>query len=86
MDDFLWVVTKLGIILAYFYICDRTNFFMKENKYFTHLNFWVPVFYVAILGLFFHEETEHNEIMNRDQNEEWKGWMQERNYLHQINR
>ena len=31
-DDFLWVFTKLGFILAYFYVCDRTNFLMKENK------------------------------------------------------
>ena len=45
------------------------NFF----RYFTHLNFWIPVFYVAILGIFFHEESERSEIMNRDQTEEWKG-------------
>ena len=32
-DDFLWVFTKLGFILAYFYVCDRTNFLMKENKW-----------------------------------------------------
>ena len=31
-DDFLWVFTKLGFILGYFYVCDRTNFLMKENK------------------------------------------------------
>ena len=30
---FLWSMTKLGVIIAYFYICDRTNFFMKENKW-----------------------------------------------------
>ena len=32
-DDFLWVFTKLGFILGYFYVCDRTNFLMKENKW-----------------------------------------------------
>ena len=47
------------------------NFF--DFRYFTHLNFWIPVFYVAILGIFFHEESERYEIMNRDQTEEWKG-------------
>ena len=47
--------------------------FFLPARYFTHLNFWIPVFYVAILGIFFHEETEHVEVMNRDQTEEWKG-------------
>jgi hypothetical protein len=31
-DDFLLSVAKMGLILVYFYVCDRTNFFMKENK------------------------------------------------------
>jgi len=25
-------LVKMGFILGYFYVCDRTNFFMKENK------------------------------------------------------
>ena len=37
---FLWSMTKMGIIIAYFYICDRTNFFMREKK-------WVFLEYVA---------------------------------------
>ncbi len=32
LDTFFFSFTKLGIILAYFYVCDRTNYFMKENK------------------------------------------------------
>ena len=28
----LWSITKFGIILAYFYIADRTNYLLKENK------------------------------------------------------
>ncbi len=31
-SDFLFAFTKLGLILTYFYVCDRTNYFMKENK------------------------------------------------------
>lgn len=33
----------LGIIMVYFYLCDRTNFFMKENKYYSEFSFWIPV-------------------------------------------
>jgi hypothetical protein len=32
LRTFLWAVTRLGVIIAYFYVCDRTNFFMKESK------------------------------------------------------
>ncbi len=31
-DTFFFSFAKLGVILAYFYVCDRTNYFMKENK------------------------------------------------------
>ncbi len=32
LDDLLYALTKMGVILAYFYTCDRTNYFMKESK------------------------------------------------------
>lgn len=67
---------KLGIIMAYFYLCDRTNFFMKENKYYTHLNFFLPFAYVFALGLFFTEDSQYTKVLHRDQTDEWKGWMQ----------
>ena len=31
-EGLLIALVKMGLILAYFYVCDRTNFFMKENK------------------------------------------------------
>ena len=31
-DVLIVALVKMGFILAYFYVCDRTNFFMKENK------------------------------------------------------
>lgn len=67
---------RLGIIMGYFFLCDRTNFFMKENKYYTHLNFFLPFAYVFALGLFFTEESQYTQILHRDQTNEWKGWMQ----------
>jgi len=73
---FLFSLAKLAIIVTYFYICDRTNFFMKENKYFTPINFWLPVLYMTVLGIFFNEESSYTSILHRDQTDEWKGWMQ----------
>ncbi|XP_047534646.1 N-acetylneuraminate 9-O-acetyltransferase isoform X1 [Vanessa atalanta] len=72
-------LAKLGMIMAYFYLCDRTNFFMKENKYYSEWSFWLPVGYVFALGLFFTDESRsssHSRVLNRDQTNEWKGWMQ----------
>ncbi|ESN92156.1 hypothetical protein HELRODRAFT_89851, partial [Helobdella robusta] len=69
-------IAKLGLILLYFFICDRTTFFMKENKYYTHVNFFLPFTYLMILGLFFTESTKQVQVLNRCQTDEWKGWMQ----------
>lgn len=72
----LVALAKLGIIMAYFYLCDRTNFFMKENKYYSEWSFWLPVGYVFVLGLFFTDQSRSNRVLHREQTNEWKGWMQ----------
>lgn len=69
-------LAKLGVIMIYFYLCDRTNFFMKENKYYSDASFWLPIGYVFVLGLFFTEESRYTKVLHRDQTDEWKGWMQ----------
>lgn len=40
----------LGIIMVYFYLCDRTNFFMKENKYYSEFSFFIPVCYFCAVS------------------------------------
>ncbi|XP_022671735.1 N-acetylneuraminate 9-O-acetyltransferase-like isoform X2 [Varroa jacobsoni] len=57
-------LSKLGLIMGYFLICDRTDFFLKENKYFTQLNFFLPICYVFALGLFFTEDVKKEERRN----------------------
>lgn len=69
-------ISKLSLIMLYFFICDRTNFFMKENKYYSEFSFWLPIGYVTVLGLFFTEESNFTKVLHRDQLNEWKGWMQ----------
>ncbi|XP_063363249.1 N-acetylneuraminate 9-O-acetyltransferase [Cydia amplana] len=72
----LAALAKLGMIMAYFYLCDRTNFFMKENKYYSEWSFWLPVGYVFALGLFFTDDSISTRVLHREQTNEWKGWMQ----------
>jgi hypothetical protein len=60
-------------INSIFSVFNRTNFFMKENKYYSHLNFWLPIGYVFALGIFFNEESRSTKVLHRDQTDEWKG-------------
>ncbi|MCL4129025.1 UNVERIFIED_CONTAM: hypothetical protein GTU68_015899 [Idotea baltica] len=76
LQEVLMAIGKLGLIIGYFFLCDRTSLFMKENKYFSQLNFWLPLGYVFALGLFFTEDTSHTRFLHRDMTNEWKGWMQ----------
>ncbi|XP_074115979.1 N-acetylneuraminate (7)9-O-acetyltransferase isoform X3 [Cotesia typhae] len=79
-QDFYTLITSLAIlacILGYFYLCDRTNFFMKENKYYSEFSFWLPLGYILALGLFFTEDCERGpRALNREQTDEWRGLMQ----------
>ncbi|KAK2142469.1 hypothetical protein LSH36_951g03010 [Paralvinella palmiformis] len=74
--EFFASMARLGVIMSFFLLCDRTNFFMKENKYYTHVNFFLPFSYLMILGFFFTEKSDQNTFLHRDQTDEWKGWMQ----------
>ncbi|CAG9794077.1 unnamed protein product [Diatraea saccharalis] len=56
-------LARLGMIMAYFYLCDRTNFFMKENKYYSEWSFWLPVGYVFALGLFFTDDSRSSNFI-----------------------
>lgn len=69
-------LSRITLIMAYFFLCDRTNFFMKENKYYSEFSFWLPVGYICALGLFFTEDSKFTKVLHRDQLNEWKGWMQ----------
>lgn len=65
----------LGIIMAYFFLCDRTTFFMKENKYYSEFSFWIPVGWLSAVGLFFTEDSKFTRVLHRDQTDEVKGFM-----------
>ncbi|XP_019745288.1 N-acetylneuraminate (7)9-O-acetyltransferase isoform X2 [Hippocampus comes] len=69
-------VCKMGIIMAYFYLCDRADLFMKEHKFYTHLTFFIPLIYIFVLGVFYSDNSKETRLLNREQTDEWKGWMQ----------
>lgn len=76
-EELLINTAKLCMAILFMFICDRTNFFMKENKYFTLANFILPIIYMFALGIFFTEaQPDATTMLSRRQTDEWKGWMQ----------
>lgn len=49
---------RMGLIMGYFYLCDRANVFMKEQKFYTHSTFFIPLIYIFVLGLFYSENSK----------------------------
>lgn len=75
VQNLIVTIGILGIIMVYFYLCDRTNFFMKENKYYSEFSFWIPVCWMSSVGLFFTDDSKFTRVMHRDQTDEMKGFM-----------
>lgn len=48
---------RMGVIMAYFYLCDRADVFMKEQKFYTHSAFFIPLIYIFVLGVFYSESS-----------------------------
>nr|XP_002127948.1 N-acetylneuraminate 9-O-acetyltransferase [Ciona intestinalis] len=74
--ELTYAAAKMSLILFYFYICDRTDVFMKSNKHYTNTRFFLPLLYIVFLGIFGIDSTKQPVFLNRDQTDEWKGWMQ----------
>lgn len=67
-----------GLVLVLAYFSDRTHVFAKESKQFSLEGFWLLVILTAFLGYFTAQSSEkdHQTFLNRNQTDEWKGWMQ----------
>ena len=53
---FIVTASRLSLVMGYMFICDRTDFFMKENKHSGLVNFFLPLFNTLALGFFFTEK------------------------------
>lgn len=81
----LRAASELGLLLAYFYICDRTDIFGTATKsYNRDLFFFLLLLLIivsAITTFKIHLDKSPFSVkpllfLNRHQTEEWKGWMQ----------
>lgn len=70
-------IFTLGVTVALCYYCDRTNIFGKEHKQTSASQFFI-IMAILIAGslLTLHTADKDLPFLNRDQTDEWKGWMQ----------
>ncbi|KAM0944384.1 putative cas1p 10 TM acyl transferase domain-containing protein [Dioscorea sansibarensis] len=81
----LKAMSEFGAILAYFYLCDRTNLFPESKKSYSR-DLFVFLYMLFIISSAITSLTKHHDksafsaksilYLNRHQTEEWKGWMQ----------
>ncbi|KAI7725492.1 hypothetical protein M8C21_010219 [Ambrosia artemisiifolia] len=81
----LRAISEFGLIMFYFYLCDRTNFFPDSKKSYNRDLFLFLYFLLIIVSAITSFKIHHDKspfsgksimYLNRHQTEEWKGWMQ----------
>ncbi|KAI4335014.1 hypothetical protein L6164_013703 [Bauhinia variegata] len=81
----LRAISEFGILLGYFYLCDRTDFFASSKKSYNRDLFLFLYFLFIIVSAMTSFTIHHDKspfsgksilYLNRHQTEEWKGWMQ----------
>ncbi|XP_010243706.1 PREDICTED: protein REDUCED WALL ACETYLATION 1-like [Nelumbo nucifera] len=78
-------ISEFGAILLYFYVCDRTDFFLQSTKKYSRDLFLFLYILLIIVSSMTSLKKHHDKsafsgksilYLNRHQTEEWKGWMQ----------
>lgn len=63
--------------IALIYLADRTGFWEKEQKQFSPWTFGFLCLITLVVGLLSVKRADNDlGFLNRDQTDEWKGWMQ----------
>ncbi|TKW02958.1 hypothetical protein SEVIR_7G045400v4 [Setaria viridis] len=81
----LRAMSEFGIILVYFYICDRTSIFAESKKSYNR-DMFLFLYILLIIASTLTSLKKHHEpsaisrksilYLNRHQTDEWRGWMQ----------
>ncbi|KAI1310257.1 hypothetical protein EDD11_003842 [Mortierella claussenii] len=76
----LAILRSFSVIAAavfYMYSADRTSLFAKGNKTFFSSSFTILILLSVLAGSMTLKRSEKDQVfLNRDQTDEWKGWMQ----------
>lgn len=67
---------ELAVILAGMYLCDRTDVLGRGAKVQSRAAFWGLWALIMLAALLSARKLEKSKPLQRDQTDEWKGWMQ----------
>lgn len=71
--------TIFGTAIFYLFLADRTSVFLKEQKQYSVWTFTILVLIALGIGLITMVRRDKDMgFLNREQTDEWKGWMQSR--------
>lgn len=76
IDELLQSVLGFGMIMIFFYLCDYRKIFPRGERVYDRDTFLFLVFLLFLVGCGYTTRKTNDKILNRDQTEEWKGWMQ----------
>lgn len=67
---------EMAAILAFMYVCDRTEIFSKAKKIYDPQQFWGCWALLCLVALCTVRKLDNAKPLQREQTDEWKGWMQ----------
>ncbi|XP_046851246.1 protein REDUCED WALL ACETYLATION 4-like isoform X2 [Xenia sp. Carnegie-2017] len=76
LEKFLRQAFLFGWIMFYFWLCDFQHVWRKTDKQYSRDMFTFLFCLLVFVALVFTIKPTEDKILNRDQTEEWKGWMQ----------
>jgi hypothetical protein len=69
-------IAQFSGCLVFCFLADRTDFYIKYEKHFNTLDFGLLVFLTFVVGFLTLQGSKDASFLNRNQTDEWKGWMQ----------
>ncbi|GES77864.1 Cas1p-domain-containing protein [Rhizophagus clarus] len=76
-EPILFSLLIFGLAVIYMYLSDRTSLFSKSHKQYDVYHFTLLTILYLIGGIFSLKTKDKDQpFLNRDQTDEWKGWMQ----------
>lgn len=76
LEKFMGKMIIFGCILFYIWLCDYLHIWPKIEKQYSRDMFIFLFFTLVFVAVVFSIRTTKDKLLNRDQTEEWKGWMQ----------
>ena len=76
LDNFLYSVAIFGSIMFLYYLCDDEHYFPATERTYSRDLFWFLVLLLFAVAAGLTRRKTADKILNREQTEEWKGWMQ----------